>query len=323
MSSAGRATPARYEPRDSRPLLAIGLKVMSIILFLGMSTFLKLAGQLPTGQLAFYRSFFAFIPIIIVMAWRRELPRGFYTKNPVGHVARGAVGAFCMMLGFFALTRLPLAEAVMLNYAQPLLVVVFSAVFLREVVRAYRWAAVVVGIVGVLIISWPKLTLFTSGEGLDNAEALGVAAAIAAAALSAVALLLTRRLARTESSATIVIWFTLTSTVVAGVTWFSGWEELSWIQLGYLVCAGLFGGVAQILMTEGYRHAEVSTVAPFEYTSMIWAVGLGYLIFGDLISLNMLVGGMIVIGAGLFIIWREHRLGLERGAARKVSPPGT
>jgi drug/metabolite transporter (DMT)-like permease len=323
VKAPAKTAPARYEPRDSRPLLAIGLKVASIIVFLGMSICLKAAGALPLGQLVFYRSAFAIIPIMLMLAWQRKLLTGFRTSHPYSHVLRGLVGVFSMGLQFFALTRLPLPEAVTLNYAQPLFVIVFSAIFLGEVIRAYRWGAVAVGLVGVVIISWPNLSLFTSGSGFTNAQAAGVAAALTATAVSAVAMLLVRRLVKTEESATIVLWFSLTSTIAGLLTLPFGWAPLSWTQFSLLVGAGLCGGVAQILMTEGYRHAEVSTVAPFEYTSMIWAIAAGYFLFGEVASVNMLFGGLIVIGAGLFIIWREHRLGLERAAARRVTPPGT
>nr|WP_250157270.1 DMT family transporter [Tianweitania aestuarii] len=303
-------------------MLAIGLKVASILFFLGMSICLKAAGDVPLGQLVFYRSAFAIVPIMLMLAWHRKLLSGIKTNHAASHVLRGLVGVASMGLQFFALMHLPLPEAVTLNYAQPLFVIVFSAVFLGEVVRAYRWGAVMIGLVGVIIISWPSLSLFTSGQGFTNGQAAGVTAALTATAVSAVALLLVRRLVKTEESGTIVLWFSLTSTVVGLLTLPFGWISLSWTQFTVLITAGLCGGVAQILMTEGYRHAEVSTVAPFEYTSMIWAIAAGYFLFGEVASINMLVGGVIVIIAGLFIIWRERRLGLERAAAKRVTPPG-
>jgi drug/metabolite transporter (DMT)-like permease len=226
-----------------------------------------------------------------------------------------------MGLGFFALTRLPLPEAITLNYAQPLLVVLFSAVFLHETIRVYRWSAVIVGLVGVVIISWPNLTMFTSGQGMHRDQAWGVAAALIAAAISAVAMLLVRQLVKTEKTSTIVLWFSLTATVLALATLPFGWTPLDRWQVAFLVCAGFCGGVGQILMTESYRHAEASTVAPFEYTSMILGIVVGYLAFSDVPTFYTLVGGLIVVGAGLFIIWRERALGLERGKARKVTPP--
>lgn len=304
-----------------RPLVGIALKVMSVTAFVGMSSFIKAAGTLPAGQLVFFRSFFAMFPILAVLALRRELATAFRTTRPFSHMARGLVGVTAMGLGFFGLTRLPLPEAITLNYAQPLVVVVFSALFMGEVVRVFRWSAVAVGFLGVVIIAWPKLTLFSAGAPLAEGEALGVVAMLAGAAVSAVALLLVRRLVATEKTATIVLWFSLTATVVSLMSLPFGWAPLSWTQAAFLVSAGICGGLGQLLMTQSYRYAEMSTIAPFEYTSMLLAIVVGYLAFGDVPTPHMLVGGAIVVGAGLFIIWREHRLGLQRGAARRLVPP--
>ncbi len=310
-----------YPIAAGNPLRGITLKVISVAIFVAMSAFIKAAGQLPAGQIVFFRSFFAILPIIVMLAWRHELRTALNTAHPFSHIARGVVGVMSMGLGFFALTRLPLPEAITLNYAQPLLVVVFSALFLGETIRVYRWTAVIVGLVGVVIISWPRLTLFTQGASLGNDEVAGVIAALTAAGVSAVAMLLVRRLVHTEKTATIVLWFSLTASVAALLTVPFGWESLSMRSAVFLVCAGICGGLAQILMTESYRHAEASTVAPFEYSSMILGIVVGYLAFGDLPTVYTLIGGVIVIAAGIFIIWRERQLGLERGKARKVAPP--
>ena len=306
---------------DRNPLTGIMFKVVSVAAFVGMASLIKAAGRVPAGEIVFFRSAFALLPIFILLAWRRELRTALHTSRPVSHILRGLVGVTSMGLGFFALTRLPLPEAITLNYAQPLLVVLFSAVFVGEVVRLYRWSAVVIGLVGVIIISWPNLTLFTSGVGLESDQALGVTAALLAAAVSAIAMLLVRRLVHSERTATIVLWFSLTSTVAALGTIPFGWIALSPMQAACLVGSGICGGVGQILMTESYRHAPLSTIAPFEYTSMMLAILVGYFAFGDVPTIYTLVGGTIVIGAGLFIIWREQRLGLQRGKARKVTPP--
>lgn len=305
----------------SRPLVAIALKVASIAVFVGMQSFIKLAGQLPAGQIVFFRSFFAMLPILLLLAWQNELRTAFHTSRPGRHVVRGVVGVSSMVLGFYALTRLPLPEAIMLNYAQPLLVVVISALVLGETVRVFRWTSVAVGFVGVLIISWPKLTLFGSSEGAGSAEALGVIAALVAAAISAVALLQVRSLVATDKSATIVLWFSLTATVASFLTLPFGWAPMSGWQVFCLVMAGFCGGIAQIVMTEAYRHASVATVAPFEYTSILFGFAVGYLLFADVPTIHSVVGGAIVIGSGLMIILREQRLGLARAKAPKVTPP--
>ncbi len=306
---------------DKNPLTGILLKVVSVAAFVAMASLIKAAGRVPAGEIVFFRSLFAIFPILILLAWRRELRSALHTSRPLSHIARGLVGVASMMLGFFALTRLPLPEAITLNYAQPLLVVAFSALFMGEAVRLFRWSAVVVGLIGVVIISWPKLTLFTGGQALGNDQALGVAAALTAAAVSAFAMLLVRRLVHTEKTATIVLWFSLTSTVAALGTIPFGWDALTGFQYASLIGAGICGGVGQILMTESYRHAAMSTIAPFEYTSMILAIAVGYFAFGDIPTIYTLVGGTIVVGAGLFIMWREQRLGLKRAPARKVTPP--
>jgi drug/metabolite transporter (DMT)-like permease len=302
-------------------LTGIALKIISVAVFVSMSSCIKAAGIVPAGQIVFFRSFFAIFPIIAFLALRGKLGTAFSTKRPLNHIARGVVGVCAMGLGFFALTRLPLPEAITLNYAQPLLVVVFSSIFLGEAIRVYRWSAVAVGLVGVLIISWPELTLLTSGTGLGDQEVLGVVAALVSAAISANAILLVRNLVQTERTATIVLWFSATASVLSLLTLPFGWQALTPSQVGLLIAAGFCGGLGQILMTAAYRHAEASVVAPFEYTSMLLGIVVGYLVFGDVATLNMLVGGLIVVSAGIFIIWRERQLGLERARARKAALP--
>ena len=305
----------------SNPLAGIWLKIVSVAIFVAMSAFIKAAGQIPAGQIVFFRSFFAILPVIVFLAYRRELRSAIYTKRPMGHIIRGVIGVSSMGLAFFALTRLPLPEAITINYAQPLFVVIFSALFLGETVRIYRWSAVAVGLIGVVIVSWPKLLLLSGGSGIGDEELLGVIAAFFAAALSAVAMLQVRSLVHTEKSAVIVIWFSLTASVAGLLTIPFGWQPIDAWQAFFLVSAGICGGVAQIFMTQAYRHAEASTVAPFEYTSMILAIVVGYLAFGERPTIHIVLGGIIVIGAGIFIVWRERQLGIERRKARKASTP--
>jgi len=305
--------------RHDNPLRAIGLKIASVAVFVGMATLIKLAGPLPAGQVAFFRSFFAIPPILVFFLLRRELPGVLVTSRPFGHVVRGTIGVCAMGLGFFGLARLPLPESITINYAQPLLVVVFSALILGETVRIYRWTAVVIGLVGVFIIAWPNLSLLADPAALGGEAAVGVMATLCAAVASALAMILVRSLVHTERTGTIVLWFSMTASGLTLLTIPFGWSALTLYQVGALVLAGMCGGLGQLLMTESYRHAEASVVAPFEYTSMILGVLIGYLVFGDAPTLHMLVGGAIVVGAGLFIILREGKLGLERRKARKAS----
>ncbi|WP_423068117.1 DMT family transporter [Devosia sp. CN2-171] len=302
-------------------MTGIAFKLSSVCVFLGMSSLLKASEGVPAGQLVFFRSFFAILPIIVYLIWKGELGVGIKTKHPLSHLMRGLVGTGGMMTGFFALTQLPLAEAITISYATPLLIVIFSAVFYHEQVRLYRWSAVLVGLVGVIIIIWPRLTVFSGGLEDMSGATLGAISALVAAGFAATAMVLVRKLVETERSATIVLYFSVMSAALGLLTLPFGWVMPTPEQFALLIGAGIFGGVGQILLTESYRHADMSVVAPFEYASLILSVLIGYVIFRDVPTIEMLIGGAIVVGSGLFIIYREHKLGLERKKASEVSPP--
>jgi drug/metabolite transporter (DMT)-like permease len=312
-------SPPKARARLNASLTGIAYKVSSVLIFLVMSGLLKASAGVPAGELVFFRSFFGIVPVIAFLLWRGQLVEGFRTRSVADQVWRGLVGTTSMGLGFYALTKLPLPESVTLNYATPLIIVVFSAFFLGEVVRLYRWSAVIIGFVGVLIITWPRLTILSTGIGRE--EALGIGAALVACCFAAVAQLLVRKLVQTESPATIVLYFLISSSLLALVTLPFGWVMPTPVQAVYLITAGFCGGIAQILLTESYRHADMSVLAPFEYSSLIFSVLIGYLFFGDVPTLYMLVGGIIVVGSGLFIIIREHRLGRDDSKARQVTTP--
>jgi drug/metabolite transporter (DMT)-like permease len=163
--------------------------------------------------------------------------------------------------------------------------------------------------------------MFEEG-GMGSTQAIGAASVILSAILGAFAMMQTRQLVRTEKTATIVLYFSVSGAVFSLFTLPFGWVDLSISEKLFLIGAGLCGGVGQILLTESYRNADVSTVAPFEYTSILLGIGIAYALFGDVPTLPMLVGTAITVSAGIFIIYREHQLGLERKAARRASPPG-
>ncbi|RYE52664.1 MAG: DMT family transporter, partial [Rhizobiaceae bacterium] len=226
-----------------------------------------------------------------------------------------------MSLGFFALTRLPLPEATAISYATPLLIVIFSAVLLNERVHFFRWTAVVVGLVGVVIILWPRLTVFSAGEALGDAEAVGALAALMAAVLSAFAMMAVRNLVHTERTETIVTYFFVSASVLSLLTLPFGWIWPTSQQTALLIGAGFFGGIGQLLMTSSYRHADMSVIAPFEYVSLILTIVLGYFIFADVPTLTMILGALIIIGSGIAVILREHRLGLDRARSKEANTP--
>lgn len=295
----------------------IAYKVASVVVFLAMQTFIKLAGNdIQPGQVTFCRSFFALFPILAYLGYRGQLKSALYTANPVGHLKRGTLGIISMGLGFYGLLHLPLPEAIALGYAMPLIAVVFAAVFLGETVRIYRWSAVLVGMVGVGIVSWPKLTLLSDG-GIEAEQAVGAIAVLLASVLGGMAMIQVRRLVEEEKTATIVLYFSIIATVFSLATAPFGWDLIDLKPQLFLIAAGVCGGVAQILLTESYRHADVSTVAPFEYTSIVVGSIVAYFVFGDVPTSSMLLGTAIVVAAGIFIIYREHQLELARRASRR------
>ena len=302
---------------QNNPMLGISLKVASVAVFVGMSTLLKAADGIPLGQLIFFRSFFAVLAILVYFAARGQVSGILQTRHGFSHFWRGMVGVAAMSLSFYALTKLPLPEAIAINYASPLIAVVLGAVILHEVVRVYRWSAVIIGLVGVIIIIWPRMTLFAEG-GVGHSEAMGALAALGGAMMAAFAMMLVRRLVQTERTSTVVIYFSISATLISLVSIPFGWVMPSWPQFAMLVGAGIAGGVAQILLTECYRHAPMSTIAPFEYTSMLLGLGIGFLLFGDIPTLGMLLGSAIVMSAGGYIIYREHQLAI---APHKTNTP--
>jgi len=302
------------------PLRGIGLKIVSVMVFTMMAICIKAsAPHVPPGEAVFFRSFFA-IPVIVVwLLLAHNLRHGLDTLYPMGHVWRGLVGTSAMGLGFTALGLLPLPEATALGYAAPLLTVIFAAMFLGERVRAFRLTAVAFGLVGVVIVLLPRLTV-----GLGEASAVqtvGAMAALLGAVFAALAQVFVRKLITTEGTATIVFYFSATASLLSLLTLPFGWVVPTMREGVLLVGAGLLGGIGQILLTESYRHAETGVIAPFEYVSMLLALILGYVIFEEIPTASMLVGAALIVAAGLFIIWRERKLGIQRAGARKVLTP--
>lgn len=321
MTTPAPAIPASPAQHAGGPLRGITLKVVSVCFFVIMATLLKATETIPAGELVFFRCFFAILPVVTYLLWRRQLRTALHTRNPMGHVVRALVGASSMGLGFFALTRLPLPEATAIGYAAPLLIVLFSAVLLKEQVHAFRWTAVVIGLVGVVIILWPRLTLVSSGQPLGNSEAIGATAAFGGAILTAFAMMQVRKLVQTERTEAIVIYFFISASVMSLATIPFGWVMPTPAQAALLIGAGFAGGVGQLLLTSCYRYADMSVIAPFEYVSLLLTIAIGFAVFGDIPTLTMIIGALIIVFSGIAVILREHYLGLDRVKAREANTP--
>ncbi|WP_334195351.1 DMT family transporter [Pararhodobacter sp.] len=302
-----------------RPIRGIVFKLISVTLFIVMSSLVKsVSDSIPPGETVFFRSFFA-IPVILAwLAFRGELRTGLRVSKPLGHLWRGMVGTMAMGMGFAALAFLPLPEVTAIGYAAPLLVVIFASMFLGEEVRLFRLTAVFAGLAGVMIVLSPRLSL---GSDVGTAEALGAMFALTGAVSAALAQVTVRRLVMTEETSAIVFWFSITATGLSLFTLPFGWALPSPAEAGILVLTGLIGGVGQIFLTSSYREADASLVAPFDYASMLLALAIGYWIFDEVPTGTMLIGAAIVVSAGILIIWRERQLGLERAKQRKAMTP--
>ncbi|MBE7733923.1 DMT family transporter [Devosia sp. CC-YST696] len=286
-----------------------------------MATMLKATQTIPSGEMVFFRAFFALLPVLVWLAWKGRLSDAFATTRPLGHVLRGLIGVTSMSLGFFALTRLPLPEATAIGYASPLIIVILSAVLLRERVHVFRWTTVLVGLVGVVIILWPRLTLFSGDASALDGATIGALAALGGAFLSAFAMLQVRTLVQTERTETIVTYFFISASVLSLLTLPFGWVMPTPEQAALLVGAGFFGGIGQLLLTSCYRYADMSVIAPFEYVSLILTIIIGFVIFSDIPTAAMLTGSVIIVAAGIAVILREHWLGLERTRAKEANTP--
>ena len=305
------------------PLRGIGLKLAAVMVFVAMSTLIKiLDGRIPPGEVVFFRSAFAVPVILIWLGMTHNFGSGLRTENFGGHVWRGLAGTTAMGFGFAGLALLPLPEVTAIGYAAPLLTVIFAAMFLGEEVRAFRIFAVGLGMAGVLIVLSPRLTALTEGEA-GATEALGAIVVLTGAVFAALAQVFVRRLVSAETTTAIVFYFSVNSAILSLITLPFGWVWPDWPTAALLVACGLLGGVGQVFLTSSYRYADASVVAPFDYASMLLALIIGYVGFGEVPTLMVLLGATLVILAGILIIWREHRLGLERARQREsMSPQG-
>jgi drug/metabolite transporter (DMT)-like permease len=279
--------------------LGIGYRVLAMACMACLSALVKWTGSrgIPVFEIIFFRNAFAFLPLGLYI-WRTTGFEVLKTRRPGGHLVRSAVGLTGMVCGFSAVQHLPLTEATALQFASPLFMTALSALILAEPVGRHRWAAVVVGFVGVLIMARPQPGHFNlPGVTLGLLSALGAAGAMVAI----------RQISATERGPTIVFYFTLGGTVLGLVGSAFHWVTPDPLTLAFLVLAGLVGGVGQLFLTEALRVAPVGVVAPFDYTQLIWATGLGLLVWGELPHLTTLAGAVIVAGSGVYILQREMR----------------
>jgi drug/metabolite transporter (DMT)-like permease len=291
-------------PLTQNRLLGIALRIGAMTCFGGMAAAIKLGDQAGVSlpELAFYRFAFGLAPLLIWIALTRNAG-AWRTERPLAHLARGMIGLTTMVLGFAALTYLPLAEAATIGFAAPFFAVALSALILGEPVGRHRWSAVALGFVGVLIVMQP---------GGSHLPAIGLAFAVLAAFGGAAVTITLRQIGRTETTPTIVFWFTCFSMAVTGLFlpfYGQAHDARTW---AILLALGLFGGLGQLFLTSALRFAPVSVVVPFDYTQLLWAVLLGWMLFDTHPAASTWAGAALIVASGLYTLFREHKLGRDK-----------
>jgi drug/metabolite transporter (DMT)-like permease len=289
---------------SERRLLALGLRAVAIFAFSLMMVCVKLSGEAGAGlpEIMFWRHFFS-LPVVVLWVMIAGGITTLRTTRITIHARRTALGLLGMVLNLGSVLLLPLAEATTIGFAVPLFATILAALILKENVGWQRWSAVIAGFIGIILVVRPGANALPL-----NGSALAVAAALVVAAIS----LQIRDLAQTESAPTIAFWFSALSVppLALLLPWtYSPHDLHAWMVL---LMMGLFGGVGQILLTASFRYAPVSVVVGMDYLGLIWATFFGWLFWDHLPPASTWTGAPVIIGAALFIAWREHRLSIER-----------
>lgn len=272
--------------------------VGATLFFSGMDTAMKLlADHYPSLQVVFIRALSS-LPMLLLAAPFFGGYRRFKTKRFSAHLLRGSLGVVMLTLVVYSLTQLSLANAYAIFFTGPLFIAMLSIPMLGEVVGRHRWAAIAIGFIGVLVIANPQ------GPGLIQWGAL---AALVAAFLYAIIALTMRKLSDTESELAISFHFALVLAVGSGVLSLANWQAIDWSHWPLFILVGATGTIGMMLLATAFRSAQASIIAPFEYTAMIWAIVIDYLIWREIPELRLYVGGTIIAASGIYILHREHR----------------
>lgn len=282
------------------------LMLSACAIFTLMSALIKALGsRIPIVEIMFFRSALA-VPVVLLVVARTRRGVGFLealrTRRFPGHFLRACTGTSAQACSFYALLLLPLAEHQALTNTTPLFIALLSIPFLGEKVGIHRGGAVLLGFAGILVIALGQGAF--SGT-VDETARLGIAVAVAHGVFSAGTTMLVRSLSATEASTTITLWQSVLMTAFAAVLLPFFWVTPTWQELGLLITIGVLGGIAQILLTEAWASAQVSALAPYSYSSLLWAILFGWIAFGDVPGLLTIAGAALIVVASLYILHRE------------------
>jgi drug/metabolite transporter (DMT)-like permease len=281
----------------------IVLRLLATLLFSLMSLSVRVASvEAPVGQIVFWRSAVALVPILAYLAWRGQLRHGLRTSRPLGHVKRSLYGCAAMFFSFLSIAHLPLALATALSFLAPLIVVPVAVALLRERPGWIVVVATVIGFLGVGLMLWPAIT----GPALAVGSLIGIGAGLACAATTALAKVEIKLLTATEAPAAIAFYFAVVCTACGLATWPFGWADVGQTALAALLASGIFGGLAHIAMTEAMARAPASTLAPFEYTAMIWALVFDVVVFVLWPEPISMIGALLIVVAAAGVAFADR-----------------
>ena len=278
---------------------------LSVCAFSVMDLIVKWSDNYPLGQVIFFRGFFGLVLYYFVIP--KERLKDFYvTKRPMLHFSRCFFGLMALLSIFTALRNLPLATVVSISFAAPIFTTIFSIFFLSEKVGYFRWLAVIVGFVGIIIISEP---------GLSSLNAYYIFPVIFVLGMSYVAISI-RQLSSTEPVWLISLYFSAAITLAGLFTIPYGWLMPNLKDLILLSFIGIFGGVANLWLSQSYKFSEVSLVTPLKYLALVFAIIFGYFIWDEIPTIKTLVGATLVITSSVIIFRREILLKKQISTAR-------
>ncbi len=267
---------------------------LSICAFSLMDVIVKWSVDYPIGQVLFFRGFFGIVFYFFVIP-KERLHNFYLTKRAGLHLLRCMSGLIALVAIFIALRKLPLATVVSISFAAPIFTTILSIFFLSEKVGIFRWLAVVIGFIGILVITEP---------GISELNIYYVFPIIFCLGLSYVAITI-RQLSTTEPVWLISFYFSLSIMLLSFLTIPQGWVMPSLNHLILLSLVGIFGGVANLWLSQSYKYSEVSLVTPLKYLALVFAIFFGYFIWGEIPTIKTLVGACLVIISTLIIFRRE------------------
>ncbi len=281
-----------------RILPAIGMRLLSVVIFALMNAAIKLAQRhgASVSEILFFRQFGACLLVSGVILAGPGLP-SIATKRMPAHIVRAIVGLSAMAFTFNGIVALPLAEATTIGFTVPIFATILGALWLREPTGWHRWGAVIAGFVGVLIVARP---------GGEHFPLWGAGCALAGAFGTASVSILLRQIGKTESALTTVFWFSALSLIPLSLVYALAVQPHGLVAWVCLAGVGILGGLAQIAMTTSLRLGPVSVVVPMDYSSLLWATLLGWLVFDTLPAEATWFGAPVIVASGLYIVWREH-----------------